>query len=247
MATIIRCSTGNFRGNAAGLNPPVTDGLLGWYNLGGSLAASQKNYAPGGAAAIIAGAPTVEAGALGFGGGVSYLDTGIPETASMTLLCAVQSSDAFTASGSKPTFMGNYDGTSGVILFVNGANGAAPAAAVFGAAAYDVSGTPTLGTSNTFATSLANWNLIALVIEAGVGRRNYNLTQGGTPTITADARPRVLRSGGTIRLGFAASASFKGNCKMAWAGVYAGARTEAQIQTIYAFEKADLALRGIAA
>mgnify|MGYP006955276857 CR=1 FL=1 len=67
---------GDFRDTGT-YDVPVPSGCIGWYFLGGTLAASIRNHAPLGKSATVAGSPTVNDNYLGLVSQNSYIDTGI--------------------------------------------------------------------------------------------------------------------------------------------------------------------------
>lgn len=94
-----------------GFSIPVTSGLEGAYLFGDGLGQVARNYAPGKAQASMVGAPVAYSGYCNFGAD-GYIDTGIAETADMTLITVCRDSTG-SLSDPVPGYIGNNSSITG--------------------------------------------------------------------------------------------------------------------------------------
>ncbi|MCS4063730.1 MULTISPECIES: hypothetical protein [Pseudomonadaceae] len=99
-----------------GFNVPVKSGLEGLFLFGDGSAHVARNYAPGKANATVVGAPQSFNGYTTFSDS-GYLETGIAETAEMTIITICR--DSTGIADPRPGFVGNYFdlATGGVAIF----------------------------------------------------------------------------------------------------------------------------------
>lgn len=256
MTTRITIAGADFSANAVGFIPPVADGLLGWFYLGGTIAETQRDRA-GIADGVLAGNPTISAGYVTFSGYSSgqRMQTSIVETANITLLTVARSSDAFAAGATKPMFLSNYGadpGNSnlliGASLYVEG--GTPPAMLVRMGGGQNNNGT-IQGQVNTNITTAdgTGWNFYAGSMAAtssntaatGNARKLYNSTTDQSHTTSN--YPRVPHTVNTFRVGAAYNANFSGFCDVAFAAIYNRVLSDAEVETIYQAVKARLAAK----
>jgi len=243
MTTIIRGTGIDAAANSVGFAPPVSTGLVGWFHVGVTSAASIRNRAASGAAAVVAGAPTFSAlGFASFASASERLDTTLADTAQISLLCVARSAAAFNSTSTQPTIIGTYaseaGGIAGAALQVTGTPSAAPAATVAFTASRTNAGVPIQTPASLTVTNFSNWTFLAGVALAGAttdGRKIYDKTNG-TSAVATPASARLANVGTTIRLGNMTSL-LQGACDLAWGAIYTSALTEAEIDLIYAFVK----------
>ena len=247
MATIIKVSGADFSAVAVGFVPPVASGLVGWWLLGGSQAASVRNLAPGGADAGVAGAPSYSAGYASFDGVAgAYFTTSIPEAESMTFVVAGRSADTFAGATTRPAFVSAYNNTlepTGVALMAQAVgSGGAPACNMGLFVDYD-SGTGAITATNL--PAFDSFRAFAGVVEGGVGRTVYDLT-GATSTTASSAASRS--STGIAARNMQIGAGYAGNrgiSDIAFVAIYSRALSAGELTTIYEFVDPILAARGV--
>jgi hypothetical protein len=87
--------------------PPDTTNLTYWGFMGGSLAESVRNWAPGEADSTPIGAPVVESTHIQCNGSLNYLLTDADETSSMTMIMVVRNADTLADAAHRPVFFSN--------------------------------------------------------------------------------------------------------------------------------------------
>lgn len=248
MTTIFAIAGIDGAANSIGFAPPVSDGLVGWFHIGGTSAASIRNRAENGADAVVAGSPVFSTGYGTFDGPTNRLDTTILDTTAITYLAVAKSSQNFAVSTQRPMIVGAYGAIGaqfwGSCLIVTGTPSAAPAAtiAVHGGRDDGASGSLIYSASLTVADFSA-WTFLAgsTKAEAAVGgRKIYDKTNGTSATATP-ATARVAHPSRTVQLGAASSGLIDGTADVAWAAIYNRELSEAEIDKIYAFVKRRLA------
>lgn len=196
------------------LLPRAGNGLLGWWDFGGSLAASLVRRAPAQVQEVVTGAPTVYDNAVLFDGGAHYLTTDIDEPNSATIGFGGWSADDFAGAGTRPAFIGNFLSSglpSGLYVQVVSTPSIAPAATLRLGAAVSVGGTTTNRFVDLAVTNLSVPKYFIAIVADGVGLTLRNMTDGTAATFAAtDARvprsaPMLLGSNysgnnGTLRM-----------------------------------------------
>jgi hypothetical protein len=251
----------DFSANAIGYEAPVTRGLRYWGFIGGGTSSDataratrmKKNWLSGGANAALIGAVSVnDYFASGFKSGANYLDTGIAEEDSQTLLLVSRVPGAtasnpttdLSANASRPMMAGNGGSTAlpGWNLYYSSTPGL-PQGTLSFTYYVDASGTVTQVSSTTLTVpDVTAWKCHAAVIESGVGSRVRGLTSGTNTGVKAEARTRV-KGATPIRIGAGGRSDFAGLHDIAFAALYGVALTDAEIDTVYAAVKSYLAAR----
>lgn len=224
----------DFSGAAIGFSPPVTTGLLYWnYFTAGNIA---RNLAVGqGAPGVFNGTPAQGSGYATFSG-TEYVDTGIADMAEETMLLVAR----WGGSLSNNSAMGDFgasalNGTrstgAGMIFTTN--SGLSVVTQTTGR--YHVSDDTTSsdtesittsasvfsfwsGTANDSATSFQNWTT--------------NQSAGGAKSDPRDPSTRTIRIGSGNNL--------TTSCDVAFAAVYSGVLSPAQIASLYSVVKTYL-------
>lgn len=252
MATVLTISGADFSANSVGYLAPVSNGLLGLWFLGGSVAETQLDRA-GIANAVLAGSPTIGNGYVSFRGldDGDYLQTSVMETDEITIMCVAKSSDTFADGNHKPMFISNFgtdSGSGGALIgasiYVDG--GTAPAGTVRLGGGQNNSGSYTAYTSTTFSTSnVATWNFYSGTMTAAGGTGSRILTNSTTDQTnnTSPAYPRRSNTVRAFRIGASHSASFNGTCDVAFAAIYNRVLTPAEVETVYQAVKTRLAAK----
>ncbi|GGJ14327.1 LamG domain-containing protein [Neoroseomonas lacus] len=241
MATIIRVSGADFAANPVGFMPPVSDALQSWHYLGGSLAQSARNLAPGGADALVSGAPVVNAAFLtcDLSG---YLQTSVPDNGDCTLLAAVKMPADFSFGSASAWCISGYGGgLTGPALFY-GASGASPGARMGAIGAYSVAGVSTF--KQALSPGVADgttWRFFTATHKGGVGLTVSNITNGtsGTTAQTEAVYPNPSR---TFRIG----AGYLGTAvplDLSFAAIYSRALSGEEQTSVYDAVKAYMARR----
>lgn len=232
------------RVNAIGFRPPVTAGLAGWWWLGDTQTATEKDHAYIGNGALVGG-PTISAGGYvsfaGFSAG-DWLQTEVAETNDITLMCVVRTSDTLAAAATRPMLMGFFGGDAG---YANQGNGAClyyastsglPQGFLRGAIGHETAGTITMDDA-AFQTvpDVTEWRFLAVTFDDTSNVKVvYDKTAGTsqTNTITTARSPHTVNR---MRIGGGFNSSFSGSCDVAWAGVYSTALTAQDIIDTYGF------------
>lgn len=131
--TILTVAGADFEAQATEYAAPVTDGLMLWHFLNGSVEKACRNLAPGRAGhdAAPAGAPAASAGYLDCTGLTSYLQTDTPESAAETIIVVSAAHGSVPVSTHRSPVIGTSSGPSALN----------PARTTFGHGIYYLSGT----------------------------------------------------------------------------------------------------------
>ena len=89
MTTILTVKGADFSANAVGFEPPVTDGLEGWFYLGNSAALSAKDLSFN-SDALVVGTPTYSTGYVTCTSLSNYFTTSVADTAAGTILAVAR-------------------------------------------------------------------------------------------------------------------------------------------------------------
>lgn len=205
--------------------PPI-EGLASFQFLSDSLPYALGNLVAGASDAIAIGAPAIGVAATFTDG--NYIDTGIPETASMSIGMVVQRNAAEVMfGGSKSSADAN-----GIALYTNGASPRKPVAT----ARWSVSSGVAVSASTEWPVSPANYELAFAVTDAGALRNRLYIPRTGELVEAVCSGVRVL-SGRNIILGPGPSpeAKYAGDTVLEKFAVVAPfALSTAQMNTIYA-------------
>lgn len=225
--------------------PSVTNGLEGWFNLGGSTATAVKNRAPGKADATAVGGPTFDVGGFANLKSLStFFQTAITETADMSILVACASADTLASIATTPAFIGSGSGPSqadagiasdGVIIFPAGTGvrmqGYRRASDGSQEQAYAVVGNQTPLT--TFRCYLGR--------ISGLNVYMKNMTSGADAGTWSYTKPRYPSSL-PLRIGSGYSSN-AGTSKIAAVGIWSRALSDAEGAQAYADMQAYLSKR----
>jgi hypothetical protein len=245
--TLMTIEGANFAANAAFFIPAVSDGLVGMWHLGGTVAQTQRNLKVGGTAATLVGSPTINAGSVDFGGYATgqWLELPYYETDDITLLVVAKSSDTFVNGDQKPMFISSFgtdSGSGGALIgasiYVDG--GTAPAGTVRLGGGQNNAGTYTAYVSTTFSTtdvSVFNFFAGSMAAAGGTGSRVlYNKTTAQSNN-TSPSYPRRSNTVRPIRVGASHSSSFSGTCAVSYVAVFNRVLTAAEITSLYTAEQ----------
>jgi hypothetical protein len=216
MALFIQLAGETFAKNIGSMvyTPPIVDGLLGWYLLGGDAAASRKNWAPGGADATVTGTPTYNAASAVFTS-ANYIDTGIIDTAALTLIAIGK-----PAGASNVAYVASYLNTTNTYAMLYGATSRFRAGGFFTDTNIAIS-------SAIAQTDLARFELIAQTIANGPPAQKLYWPRRSEIVVSAPASPKLAGSR-TLLIG-KAYATFANTTEMAAAAVYNRALSEQEI------------------
>jgi len=247
MATVITIEGMDAAANSVGFAPPDADGLVGWFHIGTSGAASIRNRASGGSASTVAGAPSFSSGFGSFSSTANRIDTTLVDTAACTLLVVARSSNDFAVSTQRPLLLGAYSAIGndfyGSGILVTGTPSATPAATVTFRAARDAAGVSTMVGASVTVPNFSLWTFLAGSCSAGAdanGRAIFDKTNG-TSALATPATARIVHPSRTHQIGAASSSLVQGGSDVAWAAIYNQQLTEARIDRIYTFVKRRLA------
>jgi len=228
---------------AGGFRPPVAAGLAGWWWLGGSQAATEKDHAyiENG---TLAGSPTIQTGYVSFNGYSSgqWLQTEIAETNDLTLMCVARTSDTLASAAYRPMMMGWYGGDAG---YANQGNGSClyygstsglPQGFLRGTVGHVTGGTVSLDdAAPQTVPNVGAWRFLAVTFNNTTGVKVvYDRTAGASATNTV-ATARSPHTINRLRIGSGYNASFSGKCDIAWGAAHTTALTLAQITDTYDF------------
>lgn len=244
MARIIASQSAE--GFATKFLPPVSEGLLAWHFLNGSLEKAARNYAIGKPDASIVGAPTIGAGSVGFKGLANFLQTSIEEVTTGTYYMIGKTTDTRADNAHNPMYFGTFQSPA-----ASGGGNTFGVSMAWSSPSV-ISGFASRGTSTADDTSAAaqltnlnpnTWALYCLRTP-GVGQGNVltNLTTGAEAVGPAGADR--LRSTGRFRIG-SGYQTYEGLCDMAHWSAFAGYHTTEQMAAVYKTLKPYAAKWGI--
>lgn len=227
--------------------PPVTAGLLGLFQLGGSAELTVRDLARLGDGDLV-GAPTIGADYASFVGSSSYMQLAVAETAALTWAVAARAASGTTFAGADvPVFLSNGVGgsTGGASLYLP--HGTNPSATLAMTAAENFSGTTTEVNTTVTDNQSTSWGWYFGKIDVtnpsapaySVGNTTRSLLTGPTAT----THPRVLAPN-LVRIGSNYAGS-TGGCDVALAVFFNRVTTAPEDAAIYAMAQLMLAKRGI--
>lgn len=244
MATIIRVAGADFSANPVGFMPPVAANLKAWHYLGGSLANSARNLAPGGAAGSAVGSPTVEASHLRLDE-TGFIQTGVVDDGEATLLAVAKMPTgwAFSTGTAAGYMLSSYNSNGRNLIYRKSGSLPEPAAVPREVMYRDSSGTPTYqqldGTAVSDATA---WQFFSAKANA----TSATLTNKTTGVVNTAANPEgagaLIGSGVSYRIG-SSPGGVVDPIDIAFAAIYDRALTADEETAIYATVKAYLARR----
>lgn len=247
MAALLFKTTESLESRATEIKCPVMTNLevLSFFDT--SLGKSVRNLAPGKADLTVVGAPTVSSNRVGITSNANYFQTSCPETEACTLIIVARLTSAGTASGSRPMLISTYQdalsasGFGANILAISTSSGLQATAGLAdtgGGARQNWLASPTSGVTPT------DWNFLYSIV-------NTTTMKGGSKTAAVsatDSSPAAARviSGRNFRIGGAYTTSYGGTADIAFAAIYSGALSDADITSIYDWVKPILASRSTA-
>ena len=229
---------------------PVRHALKGIHFLNTSLEKAARNYAPGKGIeqGSIHGAPGITAGYASIKSLSDFIQSGIPESDSMTIFCIARSLDSGLASATRPSFLGTQQGVAaaggtsdGINMYMTSAGGGM------------VSFTAAYGNNDADRTNVVcsvSWENIktfALFVAtiSSVGITFRDVTNNRTNTVTPPAGLPRRRTVNKLRLGSAFNA-FGGTGDVALVQVHSDLLAPAQIATTIDDLRAYALRKGIA-
>jgi hypothetical protein len=220
---------------------PHDDKVKGLWLPRESAVKARRNLAnvPGGArTGVVTGSPSYSAGFASFTSFTDYVQTNEEETSAMTMVIIAKSSAAATTNSTRPTFIGNYDGTSGAMIYLTSAG----ASLFIRGQGYDGAGDNKFRVVDVTGT-ITSWAMYAFVIDA-TAQTIYDRTNLTSQTQAITGR---TVSSKLLGLGSARSSAFTGGtCNIAGALVANVAATTTQLDDWQAMFNTELAVFGIA-
>lgn len=215
-----------------GFNIPVTSGLEGAYLFGDGVSQAPKNYAPGKANAAVVGSLVAGANFITMSE-AGYIDTGIAETADMTILSVFR--DSTGTSDAQPGFVGNHS-----TLALGGV------ALIYSSAGANISGQAIKAQASDFAStpwSMASFTMVAYRPRGSAVSQISNLTTGSSGQSSSTAA-RTL-SAQPIWIGRIPSNSFKGLSDQVACLIFSRALSDSEINTLAVWLRAYCASKAI--
>jgi hypothetical protein len=224
---------------------PVRRGLEGIHFLNTSIQKAAHNYAPGKKSGSVVGVPVALADRLTTVGLVSYVQSEVAESDSMTFFCIARSGDANTSGGTRPGFFGTYTGlgadggaADGIAMFFSGPGAIAVNGGYGNTAADKVFPRASLSSADA-----AKWALYVVIVgPTGITFRDITNNRAATQTATSGLpRRRTLNK---LRLG-SLFQDFGGTCDLAVWQAHSVVLTEDEISTTIADLRAYALRKGI--
>lgn len=216
-----------------GFKIPVTDGLEGAYLFGDGVGQFARNYAPGKANAKVVGSPSSGSGYAMFSE-LGYLDTGIAETAEMTIITVARDSSGFV--DPVPGYVGNNFSVSagGVAIYIANTTTLRGNAIKNGAVDYvNVTGDP--------ATFIAQ----CLRARSGAASSFTNMTSGVTASSANTTGTRTIDASNTIWIGRLPATAFKGLNDQVATLIYSRAISDSELNQVATWLRSYCASKGI--
>lgn len=232
------------RANALGFRPPVSTGLVGWWWLGGSKSASEKNHAYTSQAALM-GSPTIHESYVSFGGFAAnqWLQTEIAETEDLTWMCVARTGGTLASAAERPALLTTWAGsdpgyanqTNGSLLYYPSTTGGTQGT-LTGGVGHHTGGTVTMDLGATLSVAdRGAWAFLGMSFNDTSNEKvlfNKTLGTSATNTVSTSRSPRTELK---LRIGGGHNSTAGGPCDMAWAAAYSSGLTAEQIQDTYEF------------
>lgn len=235
----------DFTNLGIGLIPPVFDGLEYLGLFGSDATKSSRNYARGKPNGSIVGSPVFQPNYMSLDGDTSYLDTGVTETADMTVIAVTRSTDTLATQDQFFYILGNQTGVSIPRAPASGAG-----MALYFGSTTSLGWRPGYWSGSATVTGLVTatvdpkvWGYIEATAGGGgryVTHRTQGVTAGGTTVATRDPVTPKLRAGDVPSVN-------SGTGDMAILIVFSRILSAAELLTMYAWVKAVLVKRGFVA
>ena len=237
-----------FESFAVGYVPPVVDNLEGWFFINETLAKAARNWAGEDKSdGVFGGAPATSNRFFSFDpvNRGDYLATAIDETAEMTVLGVIRSTDSLDGTLTKPFFITNNNtgfsaGTPsrkspGFSLYAASTTALSMQAARWTGSATAVE---TIGITHNF----SNWSFVcARVSNAQKSVWSLSSSQRADAASSNPRDPALAK----MRIGAALNTLNNGKSDIAFASIYSRFLTDAEVQAVYARVQAYLAPRTI--
>lgn len=224
---------------------PVRRGLEGIHFLNTSVQKAARNFAPGKPSGSVVGSPVAAADRLSTVGLVSFIQSAVAETDSMTIFCVARSGDSNSSAATRPGFFGTYAGLAadggaadGLILFFSGTGFISVNAGYGNTAADKVFPRASLSSADA-----AKWALyVVMVSPTGIVFRdmtnNRSVTQNATSGLPRRRSLNKFRLGSTFN-------DFAGTCDLSAWQAHSIILSEDEIATTVADLRAYVARKGI--
>lgn len=251
MGTVMTIKDADFSGLASLSDIPVLGNLEAWHYLGGDVAQSVRNYAPGKADATIEApvgkTPVFLRNYAQFQASFGNLLTSVSETNEMTLIAVGR---AGGTSWQGPSYISNYFGTAapgdrGFSLEVDAQGAFASAHQILSGTISSVLARDGAATADQDQAKLTNWCFYAARVTTTYVYYDEKYGAGlKVPWALAAGASRQL---GTrpYRIGARASGSRPNPAHMAFAAIYSRSISDLELNTIYQRVKAIMARRSI--
>jgi len=216
-----------------GFKIPVTTGLEGAYLFGDGAGQFSRNYAPGKPNATVIGSPSSGSG-YGVFSENGYLDTGISETADMTIITVARDSTGFV--DPVPGYVGNNFSiaSGGVAIYIGSPTTLRGNAIKNGAVDYvNVSGDPAVFTAQ------------CLRARSAAASSFTNMTSGSTASSANTTGTRTVDSSNKIWIGRLPANTFKGINDQVLTLIYSRAISDAELNQIATWLRSYCASKGI--
>lgn len=217
--------------------PPVTRNLEAWHFLNTDVSKAATNYAMGKPDAVIVGAPSEFPEYIQFKALSNFLQTSVPETATMTTFSVVRTKDTLVDYDHRPAYYGNFGEFSlgGSYLAVNDANRLVKASCRFLDAEQTTHTTAQISLLNERDTFFGEWALIVDVTKTNFNSltdatRGVTTTSGNSTTYGRKVSPVMYRIGSIYN----SSVVWKGTSDMALFAHYSTELSESEIALVVA-------------
>lgn len=217
----------------AGFTIPVIAGLEGCYIFDGQPGDLGRNYASGRPAASVIGAPVVDGKSARFSGS-AYLDTGISETGSMSIIVVAKASTP-PGTGNLASLFGNYNSNSagGIGMWMQ---------------------EPTLVRTNAIkdgasdllnvSCTTSNYALLAYRVRSGGYSRLINFTNGDDVQ-SSGTGVRTLDVTRTLRVGRFYNTSYQAANDQMLCLIYSRLLSDLEVQSVVAWVREHCTRKGV--
>ena len=229
--------------NIIGFIPPILSGLVGWWWPGVDQATSIKNWAPGGVDASVGGSPTYTTTYANLKSMTNYLQTSVPDTASLTAIVVSKCPDTMADNAHRPILIGcqsvdagNAGATIGFQVYVASTTGVPQANITMGAGYNTGSVVQQVGPTLT-PPDFSVFKMIVGVVNSAGATRVLKNPSNGTSASLASTGTRVPHSVNRLRIGSSHAAGITGLNDCCHAAIYNRALSDPEITTHYTFVK----------
>lgn len=217
-----------------GIFPPVSDGLIGFFEHQGTIDRARLNLVDGEGATVV-GTPVVAADGVTFTGSTNYLVTDIAEQDTMTILqvSRIESTLVEATSGAAP-FWGFFNGTGGHALWAAARTDLTPAppAGRLRGSVFRGDG-PVSTVADLLDPDMSGWRLRASRLGPAASVKVDDLTSE-LSAVATNASARVLGTA-TLAIGSLRTTGYAGSVKALRTAVYSRVLTDTEMATMYAW------------